>query len=306
MGIEAARTQARAPRRAQFHAEIIRCGLQDRVIGGLVELDERSWRAVFLYSGELELRQGDHAVAVAAPALIWQPWDRFSRIAVRAGSVGASLLLGEQGLANAVGRKPEAAELRMMARDRVLLPLAERPEALQDIGRAFDLVVREARSEAPGVETIVEAQVRVLLVLLWRHATGAREHMAAGASAAQILQRFRQLLEVHFRDRWSVADYAKGLGMSADRLHDICTRTLGRPPRQLIQERTIYEAQALLERSNRTVDQIAAFLGFKSAAQFNSFFKAKMNVPPGQFRRERSRRQAPEAGEAALSFADWP
>lgn len=289
-----------------FHAEIIRCGLQDRVIGGLVALHERSWRAVYLHSGELDLRQPEHSVTVSAPALIWLPWDSSSRIAVRAGSVGASLLLGERGLANAIGRKPEAAELRMMARDNVLLPLDEKPQVLQDISRAFDLVVREAGSDAPGVETIVEAQVRVLLVLLWRHATRARQHMETGASSAQILQRFRQLLEVHFRDRWTVSAYAAELGMSADRLHDICTRTLGKPPRQLIQERTIYEAQALLERSNRTVDQIAAFLGFKSAAQFNTFFKSRIHVPPGQYRQERSRQQAREADGGSHSFADWP
>lgn len=291
---------------SHFHSEIIQCGLQDRTIGGLVDLREASWRIVFIQSGEVELRQGASTVRIAAPALVWQPLQAGARIRVRAGSIGAHLLLGEHGLSNAVGRKPEAAEIRIMAQRQVLMPLSASPDVIDDAARAFDFALREGQNPSPGSETIIEAQVRVLLVLLWRHAIQTQEIADAQAAHSQVLQRFRHLVEIHFRERWGVAAYARELGVSTDRLHDLSTRVLNKTPLRLIHERTIYEAQSLLHRSNRTVDQIADYLGFNSAGQFNKFFKSSVGQPPGQYRR--SLRQSDDTVESlpGISYADWP
>lgn len=290
----------------QFYSETIRCGLQDRIIGGLVDLHEQSWRIILLQSGEVELGHDDGTTSVSVPSLIWQPLSSSTRIRVRAGSTGAHLMLGERGLSNAVGRKPEAAELRVMAGDQVIMPLSEVSQTAADIVRAFDLLLREGQSVDPGSETIIEAQVRVLLVLLWRHATRAGQLQTAEAHASQILQRFRQLLEIHFRDRWAVGAYAEALGITSDRLHDTCTRVLGKPPLRLIHERTIFEAQSLLTRSSRTVDQISGHLGFHSSAQFSKFFRSIVGMPPGGFRRAK-RSEAPSSRTLDQdSYADWP
>lgn len=289
-----------------FHAEIIRCGLQDRLIGGLVSLRQESWRIIFMQSGEITIDCEGQTLSITAPALIWQPGTPMSRIRVRAGSIGAHLLLGEQGLSNAIGHKPEASELRLMTEDRVHLPLVGTPEIAADIARGFDLILREDRTSAPGSETIIEAEIRLLLVLLWRHAPHAAERATEEPPSSQILQRFRQLLEIHFRERWGVRDYAGELSMSADRLHDICTRTLGKAPLRLIHERTVYEAQSLLERSTRTVDQISDFLGFPTAGQFSKFFKSIVGVPPGAYRRSLKDHQRRSQGSGLASYADWP
>jgi AraC family transcriptional activator of pobA len=174
------------------------------------------------------------------------------------------------------------------------------------VARAFYVILREGREVAPGAETIIEAQVRVLLVHLWRYVTHTDQLPATIATASQVLQRFRQLLEIHFRERWGVRQYASALGVSADRLHGICTRSLSKTPLRLIHERTIYEAQSLLVRSNRTVDQIAHFLGFKSAGQFNKLFKQVVGVPPGEFRRSHHLQKTSDEESKALTFADWP
>jgi AraC family transcriptional activator of pobA len=296
------------PTDRSFHSEIIRCGLQDRLIGGLVQLRQESWRIIFLQSGELDLEAGQQSTSIAAPALVWLPVEATTRLRVRAGSIGAHLLLGEQSLSNALGSKPEAAQLRLMTRDRVHLALASSPQTSADVARAFDQILREDRLAASGSETIIEAQIRVLLVLLWRHAMHAEQLKIEEASSSQVLQRFRQLLEIRFRERWGVRDYALELGMSTDRLHDICTRVLGKPPLRLIHERTVYEAQSLLERSSRTLDQIADFLGFHSAGQFSKFFKSIVGTPPGSYRIRHGLKDRSDRGETsgAASYADWP
>lgn len=292
---------------AAFHAELIQCGLQDRVIGGRVDLRMRSWRIVYLQSGRTRIIEGDSELDVEAPALILQPLEEASRMRVRAGSVGVFLQLGEQSLSNAIGRKPEAAEIRMMTGMTLAMPLANTGSIEADVSRAFEMIFREGRTNALGTETIVEAQVRVLLVLLWRHATGLGQLSSPLAVSSQVMQRFRHALEVHFRERLGVSDYAHLLGTSPDRLHDICTRTLGRPPLRLIHERTAYEAQVLLERSGQTVDQIAAHLGFRSAGQFNKFFKSLTGLPPGGYREQVRRSQEGDGPVPARpNLADWP
>lgn len=296
----------KGPQAVPFHAEVIQCGLQDRVLGGLVDLHVRSWWVILLESGQAVITRDDGAVTVKGPVLLWLPWDRSQRIRAKAGTVGGHLVMGETSLANAIGVKPEAVDLRVLAARAIHLPFEGRESLHRDILNCFDLILREAAGHAPGSATVIEAQVRVMLVMLWRHAARPDDLQQARGSTSLILQQFRQTLETHFRDRWTVARYADTLNISSDRLHDICQRTLGKPPLQLIHERSGYEAQVLLERSSMTLEQIAEFLGFNSAAQFSSFFKVLRGLPPGAYRRQvRSAKEKPGL-RVSQSYADWP
>lgn len=293
-------------RTTEFQSGMIRGGLQDSYVGGLVNRQGPSWRVVFVRSGGIIVRSHGQDHRVPAPVLAWQPTTPEMRLMVRAGSLGAHLLVGEQGISNAIGRKPEAAELRMMASRPVQMSLQNNEQTEEEIARAFDVILRENRDLLPGSETIVEAQVRMLLVYLWRYVTKDHQMVYSQATRSQILPQFRQLLEVHFRERWGVKDYAKALGISPDRLHDLCSRTLKKSPLRLIHERTMFEAQSLLTRSNQTTDQISDFLGFRSQGQFSKFFKSFAGMPPGAFRRTMLRQPQSNNDDKGFSFADWP
>lgn len=296
----------KGPQPVLFHAEVIQSGLQDKVLGGLVDLHARSWWVILLESGQVTISRDGKTMHASGPALLWLPWDRSQRIRARAGTVGGHLVMGETSLANAIGVKPEATDLRVLSERVIHLPLEGRDALHRDISNCFDLILRETDRSAPGSATVIEAQVRVILVMLWRHAARPDDLRQAGGSSSLILQQFRQSLETHFRDRWTVARYAEALNMSADRLHDICRRTLGKSPLRLIHERLGFEAQVLLERSSMTLDQIAEFLGFRSAAQFSNFFKTLHGVRPGAWRRM-VRGSGPIAGpRETRSYADWP
>ena len=77
---------------------------------------------------------------------------------------------------------------------------------------------------------LIVSYVRVVLVLLLR-LSGALGYTGQEAgSPSLLLQRFRQLVEAGFRSRNQVSHYARQIGISADRLHALCTRELGRIP----------------------------------------------------------------------------
>ncbi|MEM9011396.1 MAG: AraC family transcriptional regulator [Pseudomonadota bacterium] len=294
------------PTAPTLHAERVRCGLQPRILGGLVRFRTRAWRVLLLQAGTAEILEDGEVLSLGAPALLWQPWEPGMRLRVLPGTVGAHLQLDDRVQSHAIGHSPEAADLRLLARARTLLDLRDRPTLLAEATAAFDSILREWQGAARGAETVIEAQLRILLVLLWRHAARQAAPRDQAAAATQILQRFRQLLEIHVRDRWGVGDYARALGITPDRLHDIATRSVGKPPLRLVHERTAWEAEQLLARTSQTVDQIAAHLGFRSAAQFSRFFRAMAGAPPGAYRRLLSAERESRGGRRSTAFADWP
>lgn len=295
-----------APGRATLHADRIRSVLHDRYLGGLVDLPGRTWRCLLLESGELTRMGPDGPERFFAPTLLWMPWDRSLRMKALAGSSGADLMMTEATLANAIGHKPEAAALRLLSARAYAVALGDHPAVLSDAAGCFDMILREHEAAAPGMETMIEAQVRVLLVMLWRSTARPLPEENASAGSARILEAFRQILEAHLRDRWTVTRHAAELGISTDRLHDICTKVLGKSPQRLIHERLNLEARVLLARSPQTLDQIAGHLGFRSAAQFSTFFKLHNGVPPGGYRKTLRQTGGEDAPLDLRGYADWP
>lgn len=299
------------PLLARMRAERLESALRARSIGLRLPGERRAFAAVLLTSGTALLSspaEGGAPRALAAPCLLWAPVEGARTLRLEAGATGALLLLGEDMLAMAIGHNPESAELNRLARSESVAPLDGRPAVEAECLSAFGIMSRELAQPGPGSESLVEGQARALLVHLWRLvAAGEGGHAGAGAAPRGLrhLHRFRQLVEMHFRDRWTVARYAAELGLSADALHDLCRRRLGRSPSGMIRDRQMHEARLLLERSTLTVDQIAAALGFADAPQFSRFFAARAGHPPGRYRRLAAAGRG-AAGTAGAGYADWP
>ncbi len=205
-----------------------------------------------------------------------------------------------------LGSRPEAIELRIMVRGTVLMPLAELPNEEVLVRKSIDAIAFESDNDQPGQQTIIEAELRCLLVRLWRHCYHAKDTVSSDGPQTILLRRFRQLVEAHFRDRWRISDYANALGTTADRLHNLATKSLGRTPLALVHERSLREAKALLTRSNMSVEQVAAYLGFGTSAQFSAFFRKHESVPPSQFRLEAAASKAHQSKVIETSLMDWP
>jgi AraC family transcriptional activator of pobA len=116
------------------------------------------------------------------------------------------------------------------------------------------------------------------------------------------VQRFRQLVELHYRESLGVEAFAGLLGVTRAHLHDACLRDAGRTPLALIHDRLITEAKLRLEQTELLVEQVAYGLGFREAAYFNRFFRRMTGQSPGAYRRTRRAARHP----SPASFAAWP
>ncbi|MDB6063277.1 MAG: araC 2 [Verrucomicrobiaceae bacterium] len=103
------------------------------------------------------------------------------------------------------------------------------------------------------------------------------------ADVNDLVLAFRQLIEKHFREQWSVEKYCKALGITPRRLSFACKHVAGKSSQDLLHERLMREARANLTYSNKSISEIAYALGFKSAAYFSHFHKRNTGISPRQY-----------------------
>jgi AraC-like DNA-binding protein len=101
-----------------------------------------------------------------------------------------------------------------------------------------------------------------------------------------IIENFKQLLENNFKEAHSVGFYAQRLGVSSKALTMQLSRSIGKPPRVLIQERILLESKRYLAFSGLSIADIGYKLGFEDANYFTRFFRLHEKQTPAQFRKK--------------------
>lgn len=276
-----------------------RFSLKD-VHGGL------SRACILLTAGSGEIGGNTDSIALRSPALAWLPIELGQYLRILAGTQGYIVWLSDLQARNSLGEHAEAAQLRSLFDRPMIAVEIGNAESLAEVAQAFAAIDRETRRNERGSWVYLNAQISIVLVHCWR-VSGLEEVSLRGHSiGATILLRFRNLVELHFREQWPIARYAKALAISHDRLHAVSVRTLQRTPLQLVHERLTHEAGQRLARSGFTIEQIAADLGFPSTTYFSRFFSRQTGLSPGRYRREAGRKPVSSAARPPDSFADWP
>jgi AraC family transcriptional activator of pobA len=203
---------------------------------------------------------------------------------------------------------PPSAEPAYLALEgaRGIMALPVDPDLVTTLSRSIAAIAAEIATPARnGAASIMSAELTLCVLRFWR-LFGSDHTLDEAGSSAEILGRFRRLLEERYHQQLRVGDYASLLGVTPDRLHALCSRELKRSPSALIQQRVIKEAAARLETGTVTVKQIAFALGFKDTAYFSRFFSKHTGEAPGAWRRRVAARGRTGRFGSALNFADWP
>lgn len=262
--------------------------------------------AVLLRAGEGRIDGAGEALELAAPCLAWVPIRPGHYLRLSAGASGELLTFSEMLVKDAVGQGAESVHLRLLNDRAVVAGAFEDGAALAEVAHSFAAVVREVRRDERGSWNYLTAHVALILVHCWR-LTGYEAVAPQGFdSHSALLVRFRHLVETHYRARWRIADYARELGVSSDRLHDTCVRVLRRTPLELLHDRIGHEAGLRLARSGQSIEALAEHLGFRSASHFSRFFKQRSGLAPAAYRKAAREASAQSPVLAATAYADWP
>ena len=80
------------------------------------------------------------------------------------------------------------------------------------------------------------------------------------------------------------ADFAEQLSVHVNHLNRALKDTVGKTTSQIVGERIMQEAKALLKHSDWNIAEIGYSLGFEEASHFNNFFRKHTRVTPKSFR----------------------
>ena len=104
-------------------------------------------------------------------------------------------------------------------------------------------------------------------------------------SNVEIIRKFNVLVDIHFKTKKQVGDYAEMLNKSPKTLSNYFLLYNKKSPLQIIHERIVLEARRLLIYTDMTSKEIAYELGFEDVTLFNKIFKKVMAFTPSEFKK---------------------
>ena len=101
---------------------------------------------------------------------------------------------------------------------------------------------------------------------------------------SELVQRFKELIELNFKAHWSVSQYAKALSISPTHLSRLTRAANGSSALRMIEARQMREARRNLAYTNLSISSIAYTLGFTDPAYFSRVFTRDAGISPKAFR----------------------
>ncbi|NRR34162.1 helix-turn-helix domain-containing protein [Oxalobacteraceae bacterium] len=166
-----------------------------------------------------------------------------------------------------------------------MIPLSYAPDAATQFYSLICKLEREIETKAIGHVVGTEALLTSLLLTLVR-GTRLEQVDSEGATRSEIrlADRFRELIDQHYRQNLPLKNYASMMAVSLVQLRAACASATGQSPTKMIHARVITEAKRNLIFGDLSMEQIAFWLGFSDAAYFTRFFRKEVGQTPSQFR----------------------
>jgi AraC family transcriptional activator of pobA len=153
------------------------------------------------------------------------------------------------------------------------------------IAALFDALVAEFRSNLPVRRAAAESWLTTIAVTTLRRKLELVPNATRPLNSDSVLTaRFRALIELHYRSNMSIADYARRLYISPERLRVACVRTTTSSPLALLNARRLLEAKRSLLYTNMNVAVVAEACGFTDPAYFSRFFTRNTGKSPRGYR----------------------
>lgn len=132
---------------------------------------------------------------------------------------------------------------------------------------------------------LLQNQLSSLLLSLLRINRLDKDHSATKSKELLYAMQFKSLIEKFCKQKFTVTQYAKEMGISTRNLQKISELHFGKCPKTIIQEGILLESKRMLIDPTLQIKEIAYHLGFGEPTNFTKFFKKYASVSPEQFRK---------------------
>ena len=165
------------------------------------------------------------------------------------------------------------------------LPIISIPKELQ---KRFDLLYEVFGEEFSTPDNIqgdmLQMLLKRLIIMTTRLAKDQLVVKALNNEQIEVIRKFNFLVDIHFKTKRKVSDYAEMLFKSPKTLSNLFSMYNQKTPQQIILERLALEAKRLIHFTDRQNQEIAYELGFNDPAHFSRFFKKMTQKTPSEYR----------------------
>ena len=238
---------------------------------------------LYLTQGEGDVFINDARYKVYSPALILIPSQNVHGFQFSTNIDGPVVTAAQKSLESMAS--VVMPELVSVLRKPAILQLEESSRHAEALMPLFLGIEREWRVHAVGQVAAGMSLVMALLVQVARLSNVLESpRMAHNSRKAQQIEKFRALVDEHFRQRRPMAYYASEMGLTAGHLTRLCREVLNVSSQDVVNARILHEAQRELVYSGDGIKQVANLVGFVDEAYFTRFFRKHMGLTPSEFR----------------------
>ncbi len=156
------------------------------------------------------------------------------------------------------------------------------PQLFAQISNELDF---QDRSSEEMIRTYLK-QIIIRATRQWKKQNLQNETLDLVSMDQDFFRNFSRLVNIHYREKHSVADYADLLNLAPKTLSNKFHKLNLENPNEMIKNRIVLEAKRLLLYSELTIKEIAYQLGYEDPAYFNRIFTQKSGKTPAAFRKE--------------------
>jgi AraC family transcriptional activator of pobA len=240
---------------------------------------------LYLTAGSVEISLNNAQWQLEAPGLIVVPARNAHGFYFSSDVNGPVITVDQQFLESLAGVAMPA--LLPVIRKPLVMPVepsARHADALLPLLLAIE---REWQTPAEGQAAAGMSLVVALLVQIARLSEqfqGQAADSTGNSRKNMQIEKFRALVDRHFKEHLPLIGYADKLGISAGQVSRICRDMLGMSALDVINARLMHEAERDLIYTSVPIKQLAGFLGFEDEAYFGRFFRKHAGMTPKEFR----------------------
>lgn len=153
---------------------------------------------------------------------------------------------------------------------------------------ALKYIQEEFGSDLSSREEMIRTYLKQIIIRATRSWKQQHLHHAKAEPSydMEFFRNFSRLVEIHFREKHGLADYAALLAITPKALNKKLAKLNIKHPNDIIKERILLEAKRLLSYTSMTIKEIGYHLGYEDPAYFNRLFTQKNKCTPASFRKE--------------------
>jgi len=165
------------------------------------------------------------------------------------------------------------------------LPIIQLPATeINRIQLEFDQVVEELKVRDKMQLEMLRMILKRVLIVCTRLFKNQKNLNVFAEAKVDLVREFSFLVEQHYRNAHTVADYATMLNKSPKTISNVFKKVAGKSPLSYIHDRIILEAKNLLVYSNLEISEVGYELGFNDVQGFSRFFKRYAKLSPSGYK----------------------